>query len=226
MKQLTFTCMAWLALALSASAHGASFPCEKAAAAIEKTICASQEVSQLDEYLGRYFEGAKLAVPHAASCLLSDQKTWLKQVRGPCTDATCLKRVYLDRLAVLHALQPGMSMLRNVALPKVPPLVWVIGPAGDAVAAPRNLPTKPLVAQGKIVNDIKQGDGYVLQSSKGVKYLLMSAMLLESPTEDALNSLASMPNAVYEVRGQTHAGGQNTNAFDEGRCTFVYRLAP
>lgn len=211
---------------MCATAHAASFPCEKAASPIEKTICASLEVSQLDEYMGRYFEGAKLALPHADGCLLLNQKAWLKQVRGPCADATCLKRVYLERLAVLHALQPGMSMLRNVALPKVPPLVWIIAPASDDVAAPRNLPTKPLVAKGKIVNDIKQGDGYVLQSSTGVKYLLMSAMLLENPTADALNDLSRAPNAVYEVHGQTHASGQYTNSFDEGKCAYVYRSSP
>ncbi len=219
-------CIAWLAWTLFASAHAASFPCEKAVSPIEKSICTSPEVSQLDEYVGRYFEGAKLALRHADACLLTNQKTWLKQVRGPCTDATCLKRVYLERLAVLHALQPGMSMLRNVSLPKVPSLVWIIPPASDAVAAPRNLPSKPLVAKGKIVNDITQGDGYVLLSSSGSKYLLMSSMLLEHPSDDALNGFAREAMAVYEVHGQTHASGQHANAFDQGQCSFVYRIAP
>jgi len=226
MIRFALTTIAWLVFALGGYAHAASFPCEKAASPIEKSICASQEVSQLDEYMGRYFEGAKLALPHAESCLLSNQKTWLKQVRGPCDDAACLKRVYLERLAVLHALQPGMSMLRNVALPKVHELVWVIAPASDAVAAPRNLPTKPLVAKGKILNDLSHGDGYVLQASTGVKYLLMSAMLLESPTAEALNDLSHASKAVYEVHGQTHASGQNSHSFDEGKCSYVYRLSP
>lgn len=35
---------------LLSSAHAASFPCEKASSAVEKAICASAEISELDEY--------------------------------------------------------------------------------------------------------------------------------------------------------------------------------
>ena len=44
-----------LGLLWSAGAAAASFPCEKAQTRIEKAICADKEVSDLDEYLGRYY---------------------------------------------------------------------------------------------------------------------------------------------------------------------------
>jgi len=111
------------ALAWSAPAGAASFPCEKAQNRVEKAICADAEVSALDEYLGRYYHAARATLQDAAPCLAADQKQWLSAVRNACADAGCLKKVYLERLAELHPLQPGASSLRNVALPAVASLV-------------------------------------------------------------------------------------------------------
>ena len=76
-----------LALSCSAVAAAASFPCEKAQTRIEKAICADAEVSQLDEYLGRYYSGARTALRESASCLVADQRQWLSSVRNGCPDA-------------------------------------------------------------------------------------------------------------------------------------------
>lgn len=230
-NQRNTSLIACWAVAVAASifappSNAASFPCEKARSAIEKSICGSAEVSELDEYLGRYFAGAKLYLRHAETCLVDDQKAWLRKVRDQCKDAECLKRAYLDRLAVLHAIQPGVTSLRNVALPKLPPLVWIVAPASDEVAAPRNQPTRPLSAKGKIVDEIATGDGYVLRSDSGEKYLIVPSMLLENPTADALTVLARFPNATYVIHGHTDAKGTNAKAFASGQCAFVYRTFP
>lgn len=206
--------------------NAASFPCEKAQAAIEKLICGTPEVSELDEYLGRYYAAARTSFRHAESCLVNDQRAWLRTVRDACKDAACLKRAYLERLAVLHAVQPGATSLRNIELPKSPPLVWIVPPAADQVAAPRNQPTVPLSASGKVVNDISTGDGYILQSNTGEKILIVPLMFLEQPTSDALESLARLPNSAYMIRGHTDSKGTAAKAFASSQCAFVYRTSP
>jgi hypothetical protein len=53
-------------LALTVSAHSASFDCAKAVSKIEKAICADPELSNLDEYPGRYYAGALESAKGAA----------------------------------------------------------------------------------------------------------------------------------------------------------------
>src|SRR6185436_9428473 len=119
------------ALLIASPAFAQSFDCAKAQTRIEKLVCADRGVADLDEYLGRYYSAARAEIPGAASCLQADQSQWLKSKRDVCADAACLKAAYLDRLAELDPLQPGVSALKNVTLPVVPSLVWVIPPASD-----------------------------------------------------------------------------------------------
>lgn len=65
-------------------ASGASFDCKKASTAVEKTICASPELSELDTTLGVYYSQAmaKLA-PDQRDELRRGQRTWL-QTRNAC----------------------------------------------------------------------------------------------------------------------------------------------
>jgi uncharacterized protein len=207
-------------------AAAASFPCDKAATPIERAICSSQEISVLDEYLGRYYTGARLALKHADACLVADQRAWLQTARNPCKDTACLQRAYLQRLATLHALQPGVTSLRSVELPAAQALLWIVPPAGDQVGAPRNLKTRPFAATGRIVNEVAGGDGYVLLAAGGAKHLVMPLMFLEQPTMDALNELSRDPKARVEVRGRTASAAGETPDFSPGQCTFIYRAAP
>ncbi|MES2048048.1 MAG: hypothetical protein V4447_06590 [Pseudomonadota bacterium] len=216
-----------LFLLFSASADAASFPCDKAKSVIEKTICSQPELSDLDEYLGRYYWAARESLKHADACMVSDQRAWIKTVRDACQDAACLKRVYLNRLAQLDALQPGATSLRNIALPKVAPLVWIIPPAADQVAAPRNMLTMPLVAKGKLLNEVATGDGYVLLSeAEGRKHLIVPLMLLEPQTNEALATLARDPKAIYEIAGRTEIKGDGTRPFSSSQCSYVFRVVP
>jgi uncharacterized protein len=54
-------------------AVAASFPCAQARSAVEKAICASPELSQLDDHLASYFQGLKLRFRHAPQCVTQDQ---------------------------------------------------------------------------------------------------------------------------------------------------------
>lgn len=213
-------------MTVSSPVIAASFACGKAASSVEKMICADPGLSLLDEHLGRYYAAARTTLAHADTCLAADQRNWLRTSRDACTDAACLKQQYLKRLAVLDALQPGASSLRNLELPRGLPLVWIVSPALDEVAAPRNGPTRPLIVRGTLRDETAEGDGYVIQESKGDKHLILFLMFLESASTAALGDLAHVPNAIYEARGQSDVSSEGGKHFSPGRCTFVYRVAP
>lgn len=96
-----------LLIASLAPANAASFDCAKARDALEKTICADQELSRLDERLAELFKAASTPLdPADRAALLADQRKWLRgrTVGGPeweaCEpdDALCLKRMYEERV--------------------------------------------------------------------------------------------------------------------------------
>lgn len=205
-------------------AMAASFDCAKAVTPVEKAICASPEVSDLDEYLGRYYHAARAEVGSAGSCLAGNQRDWLRGTRNKCADAACLKSVYLARLAELDALQPGASALRNVELPRVKSLAWIVPPAEDTVAAPPPAKAEPLVLTGKLVDDVAGGDGYVLEDSRGAKHVLLPLMFINKSSGVRLETLALDKSATFEARGQRETSSDGTVHFAPGACTFLYRL--
>jgi uncharacterized protein len=207
-------------------AQAASFPCEQARSKVEKAICASPEVSELDGYLARYFDGLRLRFQHAPQCVTQDQRAWLKDVRNACPDTACLQQAYLQRLAVLHAVQPGVSALTHLKLPAVPPLVWIVPPAADEVATPRNRPSALLSLSGQLVNDIADGDGLVLKTVSGDKHVIVPAMLLDEPTASELIGLTKLPGGRFLVKGRADADARKPQAFSSGHCTHIYRLQP
>src|SRR6185503_5583366 len=93
------------ALLLAGTAQSASFACDLARSTAEKAICGDPELSTLDEHLGRYYSAARSVLKSADSCLVSDQRNWLRARRDACSDAGCLRQVYLQRLAELDPLQ-------------------------------------------------------------------------------------------------------------------------
>ena len=216
---------AWPAVALfwSVTALAASFPCDKAQSRIEKAICADAEVSTLDEHLAQYYQAARAALQGAVQCLAADQRQWLSSVRNACKDAACLRKVYLARLSELDALQPGATALKNVALPRVATLVWIIPAARDNVAAPPKPNARPLVVRGELVDDLTQGDGFLLRGAKGTTLFAM-LMFLEGDTAQQLSVLAKVPNAVYLARGYAATNASGKIHYEPSRCVFLYRL--
>ena len=202
-----------------------SFDCAKAQTRVEKMVCADREIADLDEYLGRYYSAAREAMRRAASCLQADQWQWLKATRDACADASCLKSAYLERLAELDPLQPGVSALKNIALPRVPSLVWIIPPAADKVAAPPNPNATPFEATGAIVNDIASNpdsEGIALRTRDGTRVPLVLLMFLEGDTQDHLTGLAN-ENAQFRARGYASSDRGRT-FFEPSRCVFLHRL--
>lgn len=221
---MTLLTCTWLMQASDAVA--ASFPCEKAKTTVEKKICADPGLSVLDEHLGRYYSAARISLAHDNTCLVEDQRRWLRNVRNACKDAACLEREYLKRLAVLDALQPGATRIAGLALPDEMSLAWIIPPASDEVAAPRDLRTQPLVVRGTLVDEVVDGDGHVLLATDGTRHLLMSLMFLESPTAEHLSSLAALPGTLYEAHGRVVVSDEGTHDFAANSCTYLYRASP
>ena len=210
----------------SAVVNAASFPCDKATTPVEKMICGNADLSMLDDTMGRYYAGAREALGRGQACLVADQRSWLRGARNACKDAACLSRTYLQRLAVLDGLQPGVSRSRTIKLPRAPWLAWIIPPALDEQAAPRTKGGTPLVLQGRLIDEIETGDGFVLQTKSGSKHLVQSSMFFESPTTERLTALVRTPGAQYELRGQSETGSDGVPHFAPGQCTFIYAIAP
>lgn len=217
---------AMAALPMSFNSHesfAASFPCEKAGTAVEKMICADAKLSELDEHLGRYYSASRAALGAAKTCLATNQREWLRTSRNTCKDEKCLESAYRARLAELDALQPGMTAIKHIELPQVKSLVWIIPAAEDTVAAPPDTQGPPLVVQGKIIDEIEGGDGFVIEDKAGRKYLLLALMFINKSSSVALESLMGSP-AVYEARGRAETSSDSPVHFAPGACTFIYRL--
>jgi uncharacterized protein len=226
MRPILFVASCALAC-LASLGQAASFDCSRAATATEKAICANPHVSDLDEYLGRYYQAGRATMGRdAAACLASNQRDWLRSVRNVCKDAACLERVYLSRLAELDPLQAGATAIKNLELPRVKSLVWVIGPAADTVAAPRNVRREPMLITGKLVDDVANDDGFVIQDKTGMKHVLLPLMFIDKADGVMLESIAHEPgsHATFEARGERELPGDGGANFAPSACTFLYRL--
>jgi uncharacterized protein len=219
-----------LVAAFCGVAHDAaaqSFDCAKAQTRVERMVCADRAIADLDEYLGRYYAAARAEIPGAAACLQSDQAQWLKSTRDSCADGACLKSAYLNRLAELDPLQPGATALKNVALPPVPALVWVVPPAADKVAAPPNPQAKPHEAIGRLIDDIAtnpNSEGFAIQLTDGTRISLVMLMFLEAGTQERLAILAKDRTATFRARGYAATNNKGQPFFEPSRCVFLHRL--
>jgi uncharacterized protein len=77
--------------------NAASFDCKKAIKKIEKMICASTEISALDNDLAEAYKTATNGTGDS-STLVIDQKEWLQLKRASCKNQACLRTVYQNRI--------------------------------------------------------------------------------------------------------------------------------
>jgi len=222
LRQSTLAALTVVAL-LCGDIGAASFDCARATTPTERAICGDAKLSELDEYMGRYFAAARDAVKEGASCLQSGQREWLQR-RDRCADNACRREAYLDRLAELDPLQPGATALRNIELPIRPGLVWVVPPAADRVAAPPNPKAVPGELTGTILDEVAGGDGFVVRSAQGERRPLVLLMFLEAATAARLEGLAREPGASFIVRGHV-AGDGARKYFEPSRCISIHRVA-
>jgi uncharacterized protein len=122
--------IALLVLLAPGLALAASFDCRKAAAKVEKQVCADPELSRLDQELADEYKSA-IARGATTAALKSSQLAWLKKSRGACADGTCLHAVYEARIAEL----------RQVAAPFPDATSAIIGSCNSLAAAAATDPT-------------------------------------------------------------------------------------
>lgn len=86
-----------------------SFDCAKATSQTEHAICASPDLSQLDDDLSNEYENALLSIPANEAALKAEQKLWLAKRNKACstqktpTDlAACLTPIYQARIDELN----------------------------------------------------------------------------------------------------------------------------
>lgn len=92
-------CLAGLLMTWPTLAVAASFDCAKAATPTERTICAVEKLSILDEKMAKRFSEAKRNDPD--NTLLADQQVWLRERNGCGSDEECLQASYWLRIATL-----------------------------------------------------------------------------------------------------------------------------
>jgi len=110
MKNILLILVGVLALT---SAQATSFDCAKAASGIEKLICGSAKLSELDDALDKAYKEARTnSSPEEAKRLVSDQRQWLKEIRNSCGDEPCLVHAYASRIETI--IKPASG---NAALP-------------------------------------------------------------------------------------------------------------
>lgn len=86
---------------LFSNANAASFDCKKAISKIEKMICASKEISALDDDLAEEYKTATNGAADS-STLVVDQKEWLQLKRASCKNEACLRTAYQNRIEQLN----------------------------------------------------------------------------------------------------------------------------
>jgi uncharacterized protein len=86
-------------------ARAASFDCARAESPVERLICSDPQVSKLDERLDKAYRAAEATGMWRRKALALDQRGWLENVRGKCSDAPCLVRAYQARIEELGRLR-------------------------------------------------------------------------------------------------------------------------
>lgn len=213
--------LALLVILIEKPLAAASFDCSEARTRIEKALCADAELSRLDELLGRFYRGARQQLAENASCLETDQRHWLRAVRDACADAACLKKVYLERLAELVALQPGMNIPPHLELPASRTLLWAIAPLPELKGAPRAA-SHPLQVEGKLDFGCPEC-GYFLRAGGGKTYVLIHDMFLGGATATQLSVLRETSrDARLMARGFARTDDPRQAAFDNQHCVYLY----
>ena len=133
------TVLASLACSLSALSHaaaGPSFDCARVTSHVNKTICASAELSALDRELAEHYRVLLAQSGSEAAALQREEAQWLREVRDPCPDAACIAQAYAlwDAVLVARSRRLASGAGGGVA-------------AGASTAAP-NVPGK--IAPGKV----------------------------------------------------------------------------
>jgi hypothetical protein len=77
--------------------------------------------------------------------------------------------------------------------------------------------------RGKLVDELTQGDGFLLRGTQGTTLLAMH-LFLDGDSAQQLSVLAKVPNALYRARGHAATDPKGRIYYEPSRCVFLYRL--
>ena len=179
-------------------------------------------LAELELWVSRYYAGAHAALKENASCLMEDQGRWAR-VRDACTDEPCRRTTHLDRLAELHALQPGINLKRKLELPARPVLVWAIGPDLDPLMRPV-VASKARRLEGRLTYRGDTDGGYFLEAGARERYLLIGDMSLDGANAMTLPTLVKVyAESRLAASGRVALDGRKP-FFDRRYCILLHRL--
>ncbi len=88
---------------IATATHAVSFDCQKASSFVEKAICQSSKLSNLDDELALAYQAAQ-DVSKDTDSLKKQQLNWLKNKRNICQTNSCLEKAYKKRITSLSKL--------------------------------------------------------------------------------------------------------------------------
>ena len=205
-----------LAVLCTSTSQATSFDCKKAATSIEHSICASPELSQLDEDLGDAYLFASQVVPHPAT-LRGEQRAWLKRRnkcmngRHPCSTLAEMYRARISELSKIgdSACQNGVNGSSAVATCAY--RQNQLAQQAFAVSVPSEV--APFVEYGSTAVYLKQGDvngeglqDYLLVVSGDIDPGTRSLLVLVREPDGSLK-LAARNDTLIECEAARGMGG-------------------
>lgn len=172
----------------------------------------------LEVWVNRYVAGASAALRENAGCLRDDQERWVK-MRDACGDDECRRNAAIDRLAELHALQPGINLKRDLRLPARPALVWAIAPAADPELRPKTT-SRARRVEGKLVYP---GDGGYFIEGGDDRVFVIGELGLDGVDAMILPTIIKV-NAESRMSATGRVVDAKPPLFDRRYCIYLHRL--
>ena len=127
-------------------ASAASFNCDRAYTALEKTVCADRRLSALDEQMAQNYLGLLRRVSGAAeSAIKAEQKNWLKQRNACEDDKRCISKEYRARIKRIANAAASQGLIVDQQRP-ARATATTAGPPRTSLFAPRTAETEPASA--------------------------------------------------------------------------------
>jgi len=128
---------------IAQAAPGPSFDCARVTSLVNRTICASPELSALDRQLADHYRALLAQSGAEAESLRREEAKWLHEVRDPCPDAACIAQAYAVWDAVLVARSRRLAGAASAAANAVPGSAAGGTPGATAGVAPRQAAAAP-----------------------------------------------------------------------------------
>jgi uncharacterized protein YecT (DUF1311 family) len=171
------------------AAPGPSFDCARVTSKVNRMICASSELSELDRLLTAHYRVLLAQSGAEAPALQREELQWLHEVRDPCPDAACIAQAYevWDAVLVARSRRLAIAGPGAVTSPSIPPIsavplarpaarppvaVATVAPARNPITAPPSpaaaAQTQPFPVDPAILADARALRGHACAPGEDV----------------------------------------------------------